>query len=290
VSLEIVTPPRSSALVSLADVKTLLRPDDDSLDPMLTILIAAVSSSIQDVVLGFQLGRHRVVESLSGQPRTHVVFTNIPIDPESMVVTIDDLPDNPYADFTLNSELGIAYRQNGWGGTVYPSWWIGSNGWSTGNQRVVGESTVENVHGDYYGGYLLPNDVSDWVAATPYAKGAFVRLAAPSVFRLECTTAGTSGSSAPAYPSAAGGTVVDGSTGGVTWTARTAWELPACFIGWAFAEIIRRAGRLRVSSDVWTMDQEGNRTTFSPVQMAKELAPNVLDGILAWRQGRGGIA
>lgn len=279
-SLETLVPPRTTNLVTLATVKALLRPDGDSLDSALSLLIAIVSSSIQDATLTFQLGRHKVRESIAGTPRTHAILSNIPMDPESLVVTIDD---QPFSDFTLSSELGIAFRPGGWGGAVYPSW-IGEGTW--GRQRVVGEDGAENIRAEYYGGYLLPGDISDWAESTPYVAGQWARLAEPSPFRLECTTAGTSGATAPAYNLAG----VAASDGGVTWTTRTAWELPSCFTGWAFAEIIRRFQRLRVSSDVWTMDQEGNRTTFSPAQMALEVAPNVKDGLMQWRAGRGGVA
>jgi hypothetical protein len=60
-----------------------------------------------------------------------------------------------------------------------------------------------------------------WASTTGYAVGAY---AIPSAFGsiggdvgkiFKCTTAGTSGSSEPSWPTSAGGTVVDGT---VTWT------------------------------------------------------------------------
>ena len=60
-----------------------------------------------------------------------------------------------------------------------------------------------------------------WAATTSYAVGAIVRATAVQDFGLvfKCTTAGTSGSTQPTWPTLLDGTVVDGS---VTWTAISA--------------------------------------------------------------------
>lgn len=60
-----------------------------------------------------------------------------------------------------------------------------------------------------------------WAATTSYAVGAVVRATTVQEFGLvfKCTTAGTSGASAPAWPTLIDGTTVDGS---VTWTAISA--------------------------------------------------------------------
>lgn len=69
--------------------------------------------------------------------------------------------------------------------------------------------------------------------STAYALGAFVVVetdtAAAGIYRqerriYECTVAGTSASSAPAFNTTIGATTADGS---VTWTARAAWTQPA---------------------------------------------------------------
>jgi lambda family phage minor tail protein L len=62
---------------------------------------------------------------------------------------------------------------------------------------------------------------SAWAATTSYAVGAIVRATTVQEFGLvfKCTTAGTSGASAPAWPTLIDGTTVDGS---VTWTAISA--------------------------------------------------------------------
>ena len=60
-----------------------------------------------------------------------------------------------------------------------------------------------------------------WAATTSYAVGAIVRATTVQEFGLvfKCTTAGTSGASAPAWPTLIDGTTVDGS---VTWTGISA--------------------------------------------------------------------
>ena len=60
-----------------------------------------------------------------------------------------------------------------------------------------------------------------WTAATSYAVGAIVRATTVQEFGLvfKCTTAGTSGASAPAWPTLIDSTTTDGT---VTWTAISA--------------------------------------------------------------------
>jgi len=60
-----------------------------------------------------------------------------------------------------------------------------------------------------------------WTATTSYAVGAIVRATTVQDFGLvfKCTTAGTSGASAPAWPTLIDGTTVDGT---VTWTGISA--------------------------------------------------------------------
>lgn len=63
-----------------------------------------------------------------------------------------------------------------------------------------------------------------WVKLTAYTLGAFRRPSTTNGYAYECTTAGTSGSTEPTWPTTAGATVADGS---VVWTCRepmTEWE------------------------------------------------------------------
>lgn len=61
-----------------------------------------------------------------------------------------------------------------------------------------------------------------WAATTAYALGDAVRPATRNGFNYECTTAGTSDASEPAWPTTPGATVNDGT---IVWTTRTARQL-----------------------------------------------------------------
>ena len=58
---------------------------------------------------------------------------------------------------------------------------------------------------------------ADWEASTAYSVGDFVAPTTQNGKRYECTTAGTSDSSEPTWPTTAGGTVEDNTA---TWTCR----------------------------------------------------------------------
>ena len=61
-------------------------------------------------------------------------------------------------------------------------------------------------------------NVSAWAASTAYSLGAKVRPTTANGNVYECTTAGTSGTTEPTWPTAEGGTVTDNT---VVWTCRT---------------------------------------------------------------------
>lgn len=63
---------------------------------------------------------------------------------------------------------------------------------------------------------------SAWAVSTAYSLGDAVRPTTRNGYNYECTTAGTSGGSEPAWPTTPGGTVNDGTA---VWTARTARQL-----------------------------------------------------------------
>ena len=63
----------------------------------------------------------------------------------------------------------------------------------------------------------LPAYPPAWAASTAYVLGDFVEPTTHNGYKYECTTAGTSGSSEPSWPTTPGDTVTDGT---VTWTCR----------------------------------------------------------------------
>jgi|CXWL01.1.fsa_nt_gi hypothetical protein len=77
-------------------------------------------------------------------------------------------------------------------------------------------------------GWIAADQVADWSSSAAKTVGLFARptsasSAAATQLRYECTTAGTTGGTEPAWPTTAGETVTDG---GVVWTARQAAEVP----------------------------------------------------------------
>jgi prepilin-type N-terminal cleavage/methylation domain-containing protein len=71
----------------------------------------------------------------------------------------------------------------------------------------------------------LRGPISQWAGNTAYSVGQMIQPATivqagvPNVMMYQCSVAGTSAGSEPTWPTSASGTVVDGSTSGVTWTA-----------------------------------------------------------------------
>lgn len=65
-----------------------------------------------------------------------------------------------------------------------------------------------------------------WAASTAYSSGDTILPATPNGHVYKCTTAGTSGSSAPSWGTTAGGTTSDG---GAVWTEQTTNMLAGTF-------------------------------------------------------------
>jgi len=86
-------------------------------------------------------------------------------------------------------------------------------------RTLVGEETAAAAkrHIRYFG-LNLP---AAWSAETAYALGDWVYATATGAYLYECTTAGTSGATAPDWPAADGDTVTDGAA---VWTARAVPE------------------------------------------------------------------
>ena len=83
-----------------------------------------------------------------------------------------------------------------------------------------------------------------WIASTVYALDSQVipSLSAPNGYYYLATIAGTSGATAPTWPTVAGNTVVDGT---VTWTCQgpvqsAGWSVP--FVGAAAGEVVYQMG------------------------------------------------
>jgi hypothetical protein len=72
-----------------------------------------------------------------------------------------------------------------------------------------------NIRGGGTSRNVVVNYASTWTASTSYTVGQVIVPATRNDHIYQCTTAGTSGSSAPTFPTTSGGTVTDGT---VVWT------------------------------------------------------------------------
>lgn len=202
-SLAVLTPAAVTDLIELASVKSRLGISDSSEDTLLAEYIDEACAMVREG-LGRELARQRYTETF--WPRvtsTDLVLGCNPIDPDSVTITIEDEA-LAADDFEIrDASAGLLWRQSGW---------------PAGDEIAV----------TYIGGFLISGSatakgvITTWAVSQAYAVGAWVRTAALTPLRLECTTAGTSGSSEPTVP-AAGSTVTDGTA---VWTARQAEELP----------------------------------------------------------------
>ncbi|HSF40311.1 MAG TPA: phage head-tail connector protein [Thermoanaerobaculia bacterium] len=261
-SIVALTSSRSTALVSLSDVKLWLgiSEEDTSEDALLRSLIAVASSAIVGY-LKFPLARQRYEETRKGNGKTEIWLSRLPIEPESLTIELDG---EEITDWTLESaEYGRVVRTCGW-----PS------------------STEANLTFTYHAGYVLPDEIADWSATT--SKAAWARSSSPSLFLFECTTAGTTGASEPSWPDETGATVVDGS---VAWTARDAAELPLEVSIAAYAVVLDRRIRSLAPAGVTSIElSEGERVSFSANAGHGHLPPNVLGWADTFGAGKQAVA
>lgn len=121
--------------------------------------------------------------------------------------------------FKLHTDAGLTAEFNGLFQLVHETdqsdnpqdftLYLGSN---TANRELNANSNpgVDDI-------ILTPTDsLDDWEATTVYALGQLIEPTTPNTFKYRCTTAGTSDSGEPTFPTAAiGDTVADGT---VVWT------------------------------------------------------------------------
>ncbi len=212
--LTVVTPAMAKRLVPVATVRSELGIPDTSEDAKIGALIDALSrefagmNGLQRPLLRQtyreRLRFHEFRDELDG---SILSLGRWPIESVSSVATAadDEVVDPAEYEIALEHRSAL-YRECGWScGVDYLATYIA--GWVP-----AGDGP----------GLVLP-----WSAIAVKVAGAWAKPVAaangenPLLF--QCTTAGTTGASEPAWPTTAGLTVVDGS---VTWTARTAAELP----------------------------------------------------------------
>lgn len=254
--VRVLTPCSTSSLISLAQVKLYLKITNTDSDTLLTSLISAASSSMISY-LSIHPGRQQYQETGRGGDQYRLYLSRLPVEEGTLSVSISDVADTSWELEDPNT--GILYRQGLW---PYAS--LGG----------------ENLSFTYYAGFLLPDQVSDWAANTAKSVGSWVRPTSSSLYRYECTTAGTTGATIPTFSSTIGGTVTDGTC---IWTARQAQELPPFVSQWCFAEVLRLKQGTETAPGVasWTAGEISE--SYFATQTSMELAPSVLSGLRRWR-------
>lgn len=266
-ALRVVTAASTSKLISLHDVKQRLGIEGNQSDDLLSELIEDASSAVAEYLGRASLSRQQYEEKLSGNDRLRIHLSQIPVDPDSVTLTIDGTADT---DFSVESkQAGTLFREGTWSHGDAADW--------------VGQASEENLVVTYKGGWVLPDQISTWAKSKSYAAGAWVRPSSPALSPLlyECTTAGTSGSSEPAWGTTAGGTTTDNS---VTWTARDAAELPRVLRSCAFLAVQDLWTATTRGGDVQEIEADGMRERyFERRRGAAGLPEGVQRSLDAWR-------
>lgn len=205
---------RNRNMVELATVKTHLDISGSAEDATLARHIRAASDLLaSDALLGYVPWREKIRETLPGNGRLTMRPSRHPV--ETLVSITRDSADVDNVEI-IGDHRDQLYREYGFEGDRLT------------DGSIIADPSPERRLGyvvTMYTGWLMPGEATTWATATAYTVGQVVKLAAyvhGDLF-LECTTAGTSGASAPAMP-AEGVTVADGTA---TWTARACEVLPS---------------------------------------------------------------
>lgn len=264
-AIRTLTPPASDKLISLSQVKLYLGETGTDRDTLLTSLISDASSSMLSF-LGVHPGRQRYQETGFGNGQVRRFLSRLPVEEGTLTTILDD---TTITDWTLEDPAtGQVYRETSW---TQPA------------------THAPNLVDTYHAGYLLPDQISAWVATTAYTAGKFTRPSVSSLFRFECTTTGTSGSTEPTWPTTLAGTVTDGTA---VWTARAVRELPAMVSSWCYAEVLRALSSLSRPYGQTSYEVEGVSESYSVTQVDRELGMNVQTGLIRFRKelGMWGVA
>lgn len=272
--LRVSTPAAATRLYPLTLVKSYLGLTGSSDDARLTSLTAVAGALFRGHLgLRREYARQTYVEELPGRGGEYLLLSRWPI--ESVTSLTEGVTAQTAVLSTAYDIVGNVDRRD----RLYNcDGWVRSHFDPPARFPSSDSVGVLDYVATYTAGWLMPGTatergagyVTEWDASTAYVAGEFVKSATPSNndLLLECTTAGTSTSTEPTWPSAAGATVTDGT---VTWTAREARELPP---------ELQEAALLQVDS-LWRRDPtiaRGSQETgldptvlmFPPVQMILE--------------------
>lgn len=206
-SLEIVQA-GSGRLVSAATLREAIgaeAAEDDRLSTLLAAVEAAFCGA-DGMARPFRRAQYSETVTSSG------ASLQLGVWPIERVLSVTDL------ETGLTVDPGDYALVRNWSGG---SWLWHSQRLAWPGSRSSSGSQVPRFRVVYVGGWILPDQLRSWAAASAVSVGALVQVV--SGLFAEATTAGTTGSSAPAWPDVEGHTLVDGS---VTWTIRRGALVP----------------------------------------------------------------
>ena len=264
-SLRVLTAATTRKLIAHATLVNRLGISNDN--TRLSELNLEASSAIEEYV-GRILARQRYTETLTGNWRSRLALSCLPLDRDSVTLTIDG---TAYTDFSVESwESGHLWRDGGWP--------------ANGVAQSLAERDEENIAVTYKAGYVLPDMIGAWVNSATVVAGTWIRPTTPvGDLLMECTTAGAVAASEPTWPTTAGSTVTSSAA---VYTARHAVELPKQIVSAAWLTVHQLHTSMTRGFDVRAIEGDGQRIEYAtsnaqtgPLPLA---AMRMLD---AWRFG-----
>jgi hypothetical protein len=281
--LTLLTAASSTALVELAAVKSRLGISGSAQDATLQDLVREASASIVKY-MGRDLARQGYHEGLQGLGKPYLLLSRFPVDRDSLVISINGLP-APWIT-VHDAAFGKLFSPGGWGGWsgTWDGYLGGCGGYWNSSSVAFGQDDL-GVNAYYMAGYVVPGmlttwPVPQWAASTEYSLGDWVKpLSGGSPLLMECTTAGTSGLTEPAWPvpqvipgpGGAGATVKSFFTvadGSAVWTSRDAQELDPD---------IRKAAILTVKAAVDSAVRPFGQVSISGGDLRESYVPGSVD-------------
>lgn len=184
--------------LTLSSVKSTLHITSSDYDEELGTMLDGLVRGVEGV-LGYPLARASWRETTTGQGERGLLLSRLPVEPGSVVVTVDG---EAVTDFILRCpESGLLALD-------------GDSAW---------RSEIDGIVVTYRAGWPMTNQLTTWSDGASISTGTFVQGdALPGLY--EATTAGVTGAGEPAWGTPVpGDTVADGS---VVWTYRLVDVLP----------------------------------------------------------------
>lgn len=208
-----VTPARLSEIVGSAgaysNVDALIGPAAEAADPAAALVnqkrvIDQARERIEAKLQGRQLYRQRYRSRQPGSDLTELELPQWPAQAEALEIlgiSVDT--------YRLNDPgPRIVYRDSPWNAARQSARFT---------EQPVAGTEEDSYRIDFWAGYLMPGQIDDWVADRSYAPNRSISVGAPvashgswtkptdptNLLRFECTAAGTTASSEPAWPTAA---------------------------------------------------------------------------------------